>query len=63
MLGALTRLKTVADTRHLGQRGPRLDGALIFILVVWIMIANLAVREKDSEPVADDEEASPVEKL
>ena len=63
MLGAMLSLMSLADNRYLGQQVMFLAVALIFILVVWIMIANLAVREKDSEPVADDEEASPVEKL
>ena len=63
MLGAMLSLMSLADNRYLGQQVMFLAVALIFILVVWIMIANLAVREKDSEPVADDEEASPVERL
>ena len=64
MLGAMLSLMSLADNRYLGQQVMFLAVALMFIMVVWIMIANLGVPEESSEPVrADDEEDSPVERL
>ena len=64
MLGAMLSLMSLADNRYLGQQIMFLAVALMFILVVWIMIANLKVREETSASVReDDDEDSPVERL
>ena len=64
MLGAMLSLMSLADNRYLGQQVMFLAVALMFIMVVWIMIANLRVREETSASVReDDEEDSPVERL
>ena len=64
MLGAMLSLMSLADNRYLGQQVMFLAVALMFIMVVWIMIANLGVREETSASVReDDEEGSPVERL
>ena len=64
MLGAMLSLMSLADNRYLGQQVMFLAVALMFIMVVWIMIANLGVREETSASVReDDEEDSPVERL
>ena len=64
MLGSMLSLMSLADNRYLGQQVIFLAVALMFIMVVWIMIANLRVPEESSEPVRkDDEEDSPVERL
>ena len=64
MLGAMLSLMSLADNRYLGQQVMFLAVALMFIMIVWIMIANLRVREEISASVReDDEEVSPVERL
>lgn len=64
MLGAMLSLMSLADNRYLGQQIMFLAVALMFIMVVWIMIANLGTRGEPSDPVReDDEEDSPVERL
>ena len=65
MLGAMLSLMSLADNRYLGQQVMFAAVALMFIMVVWIMIANL--REPDSSAEAFSEEAEeddiPVERL